>query len=415
MLNPVALSIIRNVFEDPRERAQAVGVWGGVVGLSIALGPLLGGALVDSVGWRAIFVVNVPLGMLALVLTARFVPESRAPRARRLDPLGQALVIVALASLTYAIIEGPQPRLDLGRDRRSVRGRARRRRDADRLRGATPRAADRDPLLPQRAILAGASAIAVCAFAALGGFLFLNTLYLQDVRGLSPFHAGLYLLPMAAMTFVFAPVSGRLVGRHAVAAVTGRSRDRPDGGQRDADADRARDLGRLPVRRLSRVRPRLRSGQSSDHQHGGVGHAGPQAGVAAAVASTSRQVGMTLGVAIVGAVAGTSLSGAIGPRFAAASHAGWWIIAGGPGGALDRRADDDAVGQRDGHADGGALPRGASRQHLAARRARHRDPEDDEGDTGRLGRAGYLAKHDHADDNSYRREQRDHQRVGGAG
>src|ERR1700759_4375922 len=106
MLNPVAMSIIRNVFDDPRERAQAIGVWGGMIGLSMALGPLVGGALVDSLGWRWVFLVNVPVGLLAVTLTAIFVPESRAPRPRRLDPVGQALVIVALSSLTYAIIEG---------------------------------------------------------------------------------------------------------------------------------------------------------------------------------------------------------------------------------------------------------------------------------------------------------------------
>jgi EmrB/QacA subfamily drug resistance transporter len=106
MLNPVAMSIIRNIFEDPRERAQAIGLWGGVIGVSMALGPVLGGALV-ALDWRAIFLVNIPVGLLAIALTARFVPESRAPRARRVDPVGQLLVIVMLASLTYAIIEGP--------------------------------------------------------------------------------------------------------------------------------------------------------------------------------------------------------------------------------------------------------------------------------------------------------------------
>ena len=97
MLNPVAMSIIRNVFDDPRERAMAIGMWGAVFGLSIALGPVLGGALVDSIGWPSVFFVNVPIGAIALVLTAAFVPESRAEHPRRLDPVGQLLVIAALA------------------------------------------------------------------------------------------------------------------------------------------------------------------------------------------------------------------------------------------------------------------------------------------------------------------------------
>ncbi|MFC7718228.1 MFS transporter [Nonomuraea recticatena] len=107
MLNPVAMSIITNVFTDPRERARAIGVWGGVVGISMAAGPLAGGLLVDTLGWRAIFWLNLPLGIAALVLTMLFVPESKAPTARRFDPVGQLLVIVLLGSLTYGIIEAP--------------------------------------------------------------------------------------------------------------------------------------------------------------------------------------------------------------------------------------------------------------------------------------------------------------------
>src|SRR5215831_14165125 len=108
MMNPVAVSIIANTFTDPRERARAIGIWGGVFGLSIAAGPVLGGLLVAGVGWRGIFWVNIPVGVAAIVLTALFVPESRAARARRPEPAGQLLVIVTLASLTYAIIEGPR-------------------------------------------------------------------------------------------------------------------------------------------------------------------------------------------------------------------------------------------------------------------------------------------------------------------
>jgi EmrB/QacA subfamily drug resistance transporter len=107
MLNPVAMSIITNTFTDRAERARAIGVWGGVIGISMALGPVLGGVLVTSVGWRGIFWVNVPIGLAAAVLTGLFVPESRAARARRIDPVGQVLVIIILGSLTYGIIEGP--------------------------------------------------------------------------------------------------------------------------------------------------------------------------------------------------------------------------------------------------------------------------------------------------------------------
>lgn len=78
MLNPVAMSIIANTFTDPRERARAIGVWGGVVGISMAAGPLVGGVLVDTIGWRSIFWLNLPIGLAAALLTWRYVPESRA-------------------------------------------------------------------------------------------------------------------------------------------------------------------------------------------------------------------------------------------------------------------------------------------------------------------------------------------------
>src|SRR5919109_5390099 len=210
MLNPVAMSIVRNAFEDPRERAHAIGVFAAMFGISMALGPVLGGFLVSAISWRAIFVVSLPVGVAAIALTALFVPESRAPRPRRIDPVGQLLVIAALAALTYAIIEGGRVgfgavgivsvlALALVCFAALVLYELRR----------------REPLLEVRfftsAPFAGASAVAVCLSAALGGFLFMNTLYLQDVRGLSPLQTGLYMLPTATMIIVVAPLSGRLV------------------------------------------------------------------------------------------------------------------------------------------------------------------------------------------------------------
>src|SRR5262249_48860257 len=89
------------------ERAQAIGVWSAVFGVAMALGPIVGGALVSSAGWRWIFLINIPLGLLAIALILRFVPESKAPTPRRFDPVGQLLVTVLLASVTFGIIEGP--------------------------------------------------------------------------------------------------------------------------------------------------------------------------------------------------------------------------------------------------------------------------------------------------------------------
>jgi EmrB/QacA subfamily drug resistance transporter len=326
MLNPVAMSIIRNVFTDARERAQAIGVWGATVGISLALGPVVGGALVESIGWRSIFWINIPVGLTALALTLRFVPESRAPRPRRLDPVGQVLVIALFGSLTYAIIEGPkagwlsaQSLVLFGVALASV---------AALLAYESRR---REPLLELRFFrsvpFSSASVIAVCAFAALSGFLFLNTLYLQEVRGLSALEAGLCTLPIAAMTLIFAPISGRIVGRRGprIGLLVG-------GAGIALGAALLTDLGAhtsiaslVPAYIIfgigfGMINPPITNTAV-------LGMPAAQAGVAAAVASTSRQLGQTLGVAVLGAVAAGGLV-AVGPGFVQASHAAWWIVTG---------------------------------------------------------------------------------------
>jgi EmrB/QacA subfamily drug resistance transporter len=327
MLNPVAMSIITNTFVDPKERAQAIGVWGGVVGISQALGPIVGGLLVDSIGWRSIFWINVPIGIAAIILTALFVPESKALRARKIDPIGQLLVIVTLATLTYAIIEGPNfgwisVRI-IGLFVLSVLA-------AAGLIGYERRRAE--PLIDVRFFrsvpFSGATIIAICAFAALAGFLFVNTLYLQDVRGYSALEAGLFTLPMALMTMILAPLSGRIVGSRGPRLpllVAG--------------------IGMLAC---AVILTGLTSGTSvilllAAYLLFGVGFGmvnapitntavsgmpKEQAGVAAAVASTSRQIGQSLGVAVIGSVVTGGIHGTLQAGLPAASHIGWWIVIG---------------------------------------------------------------------------------------
>ena len=326
MLNPVAMSIIRNVFTDPRERAQAIGMWGAAVGLSLALGPVVGGALVESAGWRSVFWINIPVGLAALALTMRFVPESRAPRPRRIDPVGQLLMIALLASLTYAIIEAPSAGW-LSAQSVALFAFA-----AAALVGLVAYESRRtEPLIELRFFrsvpFSSASAIAVCSFAALGSFLFLNTLYLQEVRHLSPFTAGLYTLPIAAMTLIFAPLSGRLVGRRGPRAglLVGGVGIALGGGLLTGLTAHTPLDSLLPAYVIfgigfGMVNPPITTTAV-------LGMPPAQAGVAAAVASTSRQVGQTLGVAIAGAIAATAL-GAVGPSFVASSHAAWWVVTG---------------------------------------------------------------------------------------
>jgi EmrB/QacA subfamily drug resistance transporter len=327
MLNPVALSIVRNVFTDPRERAQAVGMWGATIGISFGLGPVLGGLFVDTIGWRYVFLVNVPVGLIAWVLTAIYVPESRAEHARRIDPVGQVLVILGLASLTYAIIEG-QPdgwgsTTIVGLFAVAVLSFA----------VLVPYELHRrEPLLEMRffrsAPFSGAAAIALCAFGSFGAFLFLNTLYLQDVRGYSALDAGLCTLPLAAMTMILPPFSGRFVARHGTRApllVSGA----------------ALIVAPLLLTGITPTTPLwllflsyLVFGIGFGLVNAPItntaisGMPASQAGVAGAIASTSRQVGSTIGIALVGAIVGAGAGADFGPSFARATHPGWWLMIG---------------------------------------------------------------------------------------
>jgi len=325
MLNPVALSIIANAFPEPKARARAVGVWGAVAGASLALGPLIGGALTQSVGWRSIFWINLPICLTAVVLAARFVPESKALHARAFDPVGQLLVFLGLASLTYAVIEGPhagwQSSLILGLFVTS---------------GASlalflfyePRR--KQPLLDLRFFhsvpFSSATLLAVCAFASFAGFLFLNALYLQQVRGLSPFHTGLCTLPLAIAMMVSAPLSGRLVAHHG---------PRPS----LLAAGAGFLLSTWMLTRLTVSTPMALIMLAYVLFGVGLGMVNPaitnnavagmplsQAGVAAAIASTGRQVGAALGVAVAGTV--VSASHTKGSDFTQATHPIWWIMTG---------------------------------------------------------------------------------------
>ncbi|MFG2285458.1 MFS transporter [Streptomyces sp. NPDC048595] len=328
MLNPVAMSIITNTFTEPRERARAIGVWGGVVGISMAAGPVIGGLLVQSVGWRSIFWINVPIGAVALLLTLRYVPESRAPRPRRVDPVGQLLVIALLGSLTYAIIEAP----DAGWASTEI--------TACVLVAIGSLAAliayerrRAEPLLDLRffhsAPFSGATVVAVCAFAALGGFLFINTLYLQNIRGLSALSAGLYMLPMAGMTLIWAPVSGRLVGGRGPRLpllLAGTAMGASGVLFAAFDAQSSAPL-MFTGYVLFGIGFGLVNAPITNTAVSGMPRA--QAGVAAAVASTSRQVGQSLGVAVIGAVlASGAHAAATADEFLAAGRPAWWIITG---------------------------------------------------------------------------------------
>ncbi len=325
MLNPVALSIIATVFTERRARARAIGVWGTVAGLSLAVGPVVGGVLVQAVGWRSVFWVNLPIGAAALALTARYVPESKAARPRPVDPVGQGLVLTTLACLTCAVIEGPHAGwaspVIVGLFAAAAAA-------VGCLLAYEPRRAD--PLLDLRFFrsvpFSSATVTAVSAFAAFAGFLFLNALYLQQARGLSALRTGLCTVPMAAGMAAASPVSARLLAARgtrpsllvagsalalACAALAGLSLTTP-----------------VPV--LLVVYAVFGAGVGFVNPpitHTAVsGMPAAQAGVAAAVASTSRQVGAAMGVAVAGAI--VSAGRVHGVEFAEATHPVWWLLVG---------------------------------------------------------------------------------------
>ncbi len=328
MLTPISLSIVRNTFHDPRERAQAFGIWSGIFGVASACGPVVGGLLVSTVGWRSIFWINVPICAAMIVATLRYVPESRAPRPRRVDWAGQALMIALLGSLTWAVIQGP----DSGWSSPPVL--------ALFAVAATSAVAfvavERrrpEPLVELRFFrsrpFTGAALIAVASFVVLSGFLFVITLYLQQVRGDSPLRAGLSLLPATIVMAAAAPVAGQHTSRHG-------PRWSLIGAGLFTAAGLALLLGLSPstsygylVLALAVLGAGLGLVNPPITATGVSGMPPAQAGVASAVISASRQFGSVLGVAVMGDLVTTGVSHGVAAgqthaaALSAATHAPW--------------------------------------------------------------------------------------------
>lgn len=326
MLNPVAMSIITQVFTGKQERAKAVGVWGAVVGISMALGPIVGGVLIDTLRWQSVFWINLPICAVAIVLSAIYVPESKSSTVRRLDPVGQVLGIVFMATIVSGLIEGP----DMGwSDPRTLAlfgvgfaglvGFI-----AWELRHHSPFI---DVRFFRSVPFSTATVVGIMAFAAYGAFLFLMSSYLQNVRDLSAIRAGLMYLPIAVATLLFSPLSGRLVGRYGT---------RPS----LVTAGALLAAGSVLLTLLTPTTPLwqvlgtfflfgcgfgLVNAPITTSAVSGMPR--ERAGAASAVASTSRQLGVSLGVAISGSVAGSAVA-ASGVTFTDAIAPLWWITAG---------------------------------------------------------------------------------------
>ena len=211
MMGPVALAIIAQVFIGPTERARAIGVWGSVFGAALALGPVVGGVLIDQFGWRSVFWINLPFAAVTIAACALLVPESRSATIRGFDPVGQALAAGSLFGLVFVLIESPgrgwtHPWIVMIAAAAALAF-------VGFLRYESGHA---DPFIDLRFFrsipFASAAVTALFAYTVWGAFLFVMSIYLQGWRGYSAMHAGLLLLPVGVAVLVLSPVSGRLVG-----------------------------------------------------------------------------------------------------------------------------------------------------------------------------------------------------------
>jgi EmrB/QacA subfamily drug resistance transporter len=212
LLMPGTLSILTNTFLDPRERAQAIGIWAGISGMALAAGPVVGGLLVDKFGWQSVFFLNVPIGVIAFVVCILAVRESKSPEGRHLDLAGQVLAVAGLGSLTYALIEangyGWTSPVILTLFAVAV---------VSLVAFALVERRSSSPMLQlgffrNRTFTAGATCAAAVSFGMFGMFFFLS-LFFQNVQGYTPLQAGLRSLPNTVMIIIFAPIAGRLAGR----------------------------------------------------------------------------------------------------------------------------------------------------------------------------------------------------------
>jgi MFS transporter, DHA2 family, multidrug resistance protein len=310
LIMPATLSILTNVFRDPKERGRAIAIWAGFSGLGVAIGPVTGGLLLEHFSWHSVFWVNLPIGLLALVAGAFIVPTSRDPRQTRLDPPGALLSIVGLASLLFGIIEGPAKgwshplvvggfvlaAASLGSF------------VAWELRTSTPMI---DMSVFRNPRFSAASGTITLVFFALFGSLFLMTQYWQLVHGYSPLEAGVRLVPYAVAIMVVAPLSARLVERAGTKRIV------------------MAGLGLIVtgLLLLSTIQPDtpyvivisyfvvmaggmgMTMAPATESVMGSLPR--EKAGVGSAINDTTRQVGGALGVAIIGSIVSSVYAGRI--------------------------------------------------------------------------------------------------------
>jgi EmrB/QacA subfamily drug resistance transporter len=346
MLLPGSLSIITATFQG-HERGAAIGIWAAMSGLAVAIGPVIGGLLVEHVSWQSIFYINVPIGILGFALTWYVVSESRdTTKSRRLDPPGLVTGTAGLFFLVYALIEGNGRGWTDGLILAAF------------ALSAVLLAAffyieshKESPMLPlgffRNPTFAASNAVAAAVFFALFGSVFFLTLYLQNVLGYSPAAAGSRLLAFSAVMLVVAPTAGRLSDRFG-------SRGFMTVGPLVAAMGMALLLrAQVDSSFVSVLLPAfivLAAGMAmtmTPMTAAVMGSVEPRhAGVASAATNTSREIGGVFGVALLGAVVTGAVTRAFASQLVSRGFPGSvahrlavtlksWASAGGPGTVQD--------------------------------------------------------------------------------
>jgi len=313
-LMPGTLSILTVTF-PPEERARAIGLWAGVSGLALALGPTLGGYLVEHVGWESVFFLNVPIGIVAFAVATRTVRESRSEHARALDVPGLALGTGGLLALTFGLIEANQrgwsdPAIVGSLGAAVALLAAFVWWEATTPRAMMPLAYFRIPAFAAGNVVAFSVSLGMFSI-----FLFFS-LYMQLVRGYSAFEAGVRFLPMTVTIIVTAPIAGRVAQRigsrapmtwglalvgTAMLTMTRLGADTPYALLAIAFVAMGHGMG-------STMAPMTAAVMNA------VGR--ERAGLGSATTNTSREVGGVLGIALLGTLLFTRLSSAIEPLLA---------------------------------------------------------------------------------------------------
>ncbi|GLY07924.1 MULTISPECIES: MFS transporter [Actinoplanes] len=307
---PATLSIIANVF-DPTERPRAIGVWAGSVGLAVAIGPVVGGILLENFWWGSVFLINVPIVIIGVALVALLVPESKDPKPGRIDWLGVVMSIIGLTLLTYGVIKGGEDGFGalaawgtITAGLLVIVGFILYERSIE-----FPSLDVR--LFTNRQFSASVGIVGLIFFASMGS-LFFSAFYLQLVRGYGPLASGALFVPFAVGQMIFAPLSATMVKRYGPKAVS--------------------TVGLLLVAASLSIwlligadTPIAVVGVSFFVMGVGMANVMPpateaimsalpreKAGVGSAVSNTIRQLGGALGVAVLGAVVSSVYRGELG-------------------------------------------------------------------------------------------------------